>query len=541
MYQYGTSDQIYKHSMNVHKTLFIYPTFLLNTALTNKATRGNKYRLGLLTCTIDDNTFVLCFQNRSSWNDPIRMTLLQVCLVVLLISGSFRIQASPTKSLLNENANHSSHTEEKSLERREEIQTHNQTHNSNESESNVEDVGISDRIIVPLEAVVASLGQNTLVELTNLQLSIPADLRLGDINPDFSRMVLKVNSTIESLDIDGDYILLIRNIAILPFYNRGHIYVNLRNVTVTGRTVLALTPAALLSLHSDFAFTPQEVNARVVPMSEITSAEEVYLSKDVVSGTLAALIGQKLEAQLNYHVSEQINLALSQISVFTIGHKNSEMVTKEQLTQNVQIGDLFDEMLVDAKKEIVENQNDEIGVPSFHRNFSEKLESVIVNGTFSAVEGWLLGVSSFKRSSNVSLSKSEEIFILSAILEFDNLVMGYDKYVATFLKTNVTGKLEGKFLHRQIMIKVAMNPNEDGTCTSTLYEIKFFKVNGYRIQEITNIGSFDWLQMRINNWLIGFFQTKIVKVVEKVLATALRSSLSRFDCGEYIPSFKILQ
>jgi hypothetical protein len=207
----------------------------------------------------------------------------------------------------------------------------------------------------------------------------------------------------------------------------------------------------------------------------------------------------------------------------------------------VQIGDLFDEMLVDAKKEIVENQKDEISVQSFHRNFSEKLESVIVNGTFSAVDGWLLGVSSFKRSSNVSLSKSEEMFILSAILEFDDLLMGYDKYVATFLKSNVTGKLDGKFMHRQIMIKVAMDPKEDGTCTPTLYEIKFFKVNGYRIQDITNIGSFDWLQIRINNWLIGFFQTKIVKDVEKVLATALRSSLSRFDCGEYIPSFKILQ
>jgi len=469
------------------------------------------------------------------------MTLLKVCLAVLLISGSFRIRASPTNSLSNENTNHSSHSEERSLEQREEIQTHIQTHNSNESESNVEDVKISDRIVVPLEDLLASLNQDTYVELTNLQLSIPADLRLGDINPDFSRMVLKVNSTIGSLRIDGDYTLLVKSVAILPFYNRGHIYVTLRNVTVIGRTVLALTPAALLSLDSDFAFTPQEVNARVVPMSEITTAEEVYLSKDIVSGTLAALIGQKVEAQLNYYLGEQINFLLSQISVFTIGHKNSALVTKEQLTQNVQIGDLFDEMLVDAKKEIVENQKDEIGVQSFHRNFSEKLESVIVNGTFSAVDGWLLGVSSFKRLSNVSLSKSEEMFILSAVLEFDDLLMGYDKYVATFLKSNVTGKLEGKFIHRQIIIKVAMDPKEDGTCTPTLYEIKFFKVNGYRIQDITNIESFDWLQIRINNWLIGFFQTKIVKDVEKVLATALRSSLSRFDCGEYIPSFKILQ
>jgi len=463
------------------------------------------------------------------------MTLLQVCLVVL-ISGSFRIQASPTKSLSNENTNHSSHTEERSLEQSKEIQTHNQTH-----KSNVEDVKISDRIVVPLEDLFVSLDQDTFVELTNLQLSIPADLLLGDINPDFSRMVLKVNSTIESLEVDGDYMLLVRNVATFPFYNRGHIYIKLRNVTVTGRTVLALTPAALLSLESNFAYTPQEVNAHVVPMSEITSAVEVYLSKDIVSGTLAALIGQKVEAQLNYYVGAQINLVLSQISVFTIGHKNSELVTKEQLTQNVQIGDLFDEMLVDAQREIVENQKAEIRVPNFHRNFSEKLESVIVNGTFSATEGWLLGVSSFKRSSNVSLSKSEELFILSAILEFDDLLMRFDKYVATFLKSNVTGKLEGKFMHRQFMTKVAMNPNEDGTCTSTLYEINFFKVNGYRIQEITNIGSFDWLQIRVNNWLIGLFQTKIIKDVEKVLATALRSSLSRFDCGEYIPSFKILE
>lgn len=470
------------------------------------------------------------------------MTLLQVCLVVLLISGSFRIQASPTKSLSNENTNHSSsHTEERSVKQGKEIQTHNQSHNSNESESNVEDVKMSDRIVVPLEDLVTSLDQDTFVELTNLQLSIPADLRLGDNSPDFSRMVLKINSTIESLDVYGDYTLLVKNVATLPFYNRGNIYVKLKNVTVTGITVLALTPAALLSLDSDFAFTPQEVNARVVPMSEIISAEEVYLSKDIVSGMLAALIGQKVEAQLNYYVGEQINLVLSQISVFTIGHKNLELVTKEQLTQNVQIGDLFDEMLLDAKKEIMEKQKDEIVVPSFHRNFSEKLESVIVNGTFSAVRGWFLGVSSFKRSSNVSLSKSEEMFILSATLEFDDLLMGYDKYVATFLKSNVTGKLEGRFIHRQIIVKVAMDPKEDGTCTPTLYEIKFFKVNGYRIQEITNIGSFDWLQIRINNWLIGFFQTKIVKDVEKVLTTALRSSLSRFDCGAYIPSFKILQ
>ena len=260
-----------------------------------------------------------------------------------------------------------------------------------------------------------------------------------------------------------------------------------------------------------------------------------------MSGTLGALISKKVEAELNYYVDVQINSVLSKISVFTIGHKNSELVTSEYVTQNVQIGDLFDEMLVDAKKDIVESQKDKINIPSFHRNFSEKLESVTVNGTFSAGVGWLLGISSFKRSSNVSLSKSGEMFILSAVLEFDDLLMGYDKYVATFLKSNVTGNLEGSFIHRQITIKLAMDPKEDGTCTSTLYEIHFFKVNGYRIREITNIGPFDWLRIRINNWLIGFFQTKIIKDAEKVLATAVRSSLSRFDCGEYIPSFKILQ
>lgn len=430
--------------------------------------------------------------------------------------------------------NNSSHTEEGGLEQRKETQTHNQTHNSSE------DMEIPDLIVVPLENVFASLDQETFVELTNLQLSIPADLRFGDIKPDFSRMVLNVNSTTESLEIDGDYTLSRKNVAVFPFYNQGHIYVKLRNVTIMGRLVLALTPAALLVLDSDFTCIPQEVNAQVVPMSQITSAEEVYLSKDIVSGTLAALISKKVEAQLSYYADEQINLVLSQISVFTIGHKNSELVTKEQLTQSVQIGDLFDEMLVDAKKEILENQKDEIGVPSFHRNFSEKLESVIVNGTFSMEEGWLLGVSSFKRSSNVSLSKSGEMFVISAILEFDDLLMGYDKYVATFLMSKVTGKFEGTFMHRQIMIKVAMDPKEDGTCTLTLYEINFIKVNGYRIQEITNIGSFSWLKIRINNWLIGFFHTKIIKDVEKVLSTALRSSLSRFDCGEYIPNLKIL-
>jgi hypothetical protein len=460
---------------------------------------------------------------------------MQVCLVVLLIFGSFGIKASPTKRVSNTDTN-----QEGSVDERKEIQTGKQTHNSSVNESNVEDVKIADRIVIPLVDLASSLDQDTFVEFTNLQLSVPADMRLGDINPDFSRMVLKVNSTIESLEIDGDYTLLVKNVANLPFSSQGHIYVKLSNITVTGETVLALTPAALMVLDSDFSYTPKEVNARVVPTSGLTSAKEVYLSKAIVSGTLAAQISKNFEAQLYYYVGEQINLVLGQISVFTIGHKNSELVTHEQLTQNVQIGDLFDEMLLDAKKDILENQ-DEIGIPNFHRNFSEKLESVTVNGTFSAQEGWLLGISSFKRLSNVSLSKSGEMFILSAMLEFDDILMGYDKYVATFLNSNVTGKVEGRFMYRQITIKVAMDPKEDGSCTSTLYQIKFYKVNGYRINKITNIGSFDWLQIRINNWMIGFFQSKIVKDFEKVLATALRSSVSRFDCGVYIPNLKILQ
>jgi hypothetical protein len=465
---------------------------------------------------------------------------MEVCLVVLLIFGSFRIQASPTKSLSKTDTNHSYSNKEGSFDQRKEIQTRKQTHNSSVSDSNVEDVKIPDRIVIPLENLVSSLDQDTFVELTNLQLSVPADMRLGEIKPDLSRMVLKVNSTIESLEIDGDYTLLVKNVANLPFSSQGHIFVKLSNVTITGTTILALTPAALMALDSDFAYAPQEVNARVVPMSELTSAGDVLLSKSIVSGTLAPLISKNIEAQLFYYVGEQINFGLGEISVFTIVHKSSELLATEQLTQNVQIGDLFDEMLLDAKKEILENQG-EIGIPSFHRNFSEKLESVVVNGTFSAEQGWLLGISAFKRLSNVSLSKSGEMFVLSAMLEFDDILMGYDKYVATFLNLNVTGKLEGRFMYRQFTIKVAMDPKEDGSCTSTLYEIKFYKVNGYRITEITNIGSFDWLQIRINNWMIGFFQSKIVKDVEKVLATALRSSLSRFDCGIYIPNLKILQ
>jgi hypothetical protein len=74
-----------------------------------------------------------------------------------------------------------------------------------------------------------------------------------------------------------------------------------------------------------------------------------------------------------------------------------------------------------------------------------------------------------------------------------------------------------------------------------MYEIKLLRVNGYRINEIKNIGYLEWLKIRIKKWLIGLFKKKIIKGVENVLENDLRSSLSRFDCGEYIPSFKILE
>jgi hypothetical protein len=466
------------------------------------------------------------------------MELVQFCLAVLLIYGCFRVQASPTQSPERRNVKHSPGGEDGGKGK--ETQTHRQKYNSTKSDSSLDDVNLSDLTVVLLEDIATSLDETAFVHLTNLQLSIPVDLNFGNINPDFSRMILNVNSSIKSLEVEGDYKLFVKNGVTLPLYGQGNLYVKFNNVTVTGRTLLALTPAALLALDFDFVYTPEEITAQVVPNSQITSAEEVYLSKDIVSGTLASLINKKVEDRLNYYVDAHINLVLSKISVFTIGHKNEPSVTNEQLTQNVQIGDLFDEMLADVKKDIAENRKDEIDIPSFHRNFSEKIESVMVNGTFSAERGWIVGLSTFKRSSNVSLAKSGEMFILSAMLEFDDLQMGYDKYVAMFLKSKVTGKLDGYFIHRQFTIKVAMDPKEDGTCTPTLHEMRIFKTNGYRIQEITNIGSFDWLHIRINNWLIGYFQTKIVKDIEKVLSTAVRSSLSRFDCGEYLPSLKIL-
>lgn len=465
------------------------------------------------------------------------MELAHFCLALLLISGYFRVQASPTQNLMRRNVTHSSGEEGGGQEQ--ETQTHPQKYNSTESDSSSDDMKMSNRTVILLDDLATSLDEITFAHLTNLQLSIPFDLDFGNINPDFSRMILNVNSSIKSMEIEGDYKLFLKNDVTLPLYGQGNFSVKFSNVTVTGKTLLALTPAALLALDFDFTYIPEEITAQIVPISEITSPEEVYLSNDIVSGTLASLIKRKVEDQLDYYVEVHINLALSKINVFTIGHKNEQSVTNEQLTQNVQIGDLFDGMLADVKKDILDNRKDEIDIPSFHRNFSEKLESVTVNGTFSAEGGWIIGLSTLKRSSNVSLAKSGEMFILTATLEFEDLQMGYDKYVAMFLKSKVTGELDGYFIHRQFTIKVAMDPKEDGTCTSTLHEVRFFKTNGYRIQELTNVGTFDWLRIRINNWLIGYFKTEIVKDIEKVLSTALRNSLSRFDCGEYLPSLRI--
>jgi hypothetical protein len=466
------------------------------------------------------------------------MAIAQLCLAVLLMSAFFTVHASPPLSDPKRDATHSSHAEDENLDNVKEIQTHPHTLDPDERSSSLND---PQRTVIPLDDITTNLDQNTAAHLYNVQLTIPGDVDIGNINPDFSRMILDVNSMISSMEIEGDYTLINKNVAMFPFLNQGHLYVSLNNVTLTGRTALTLTPVALLALGSELKYTPRDVTVRVVPTIEVTSPEEVYLSKDIVEGTLAQLINKEIEDHLNYYVDAQINLGLSKISVFTVGHKNIKSLVKEHLTQNVKIGDLFDELLSDVQAGIRLNHKDEINIPSFHRNFSEKLESNIVTGNFSAEQGWLSGLSTFKRSSNVSLSKSGEEFILSAVLEFDDLQMGYDKYVAMFLKSKVTGELDGHFIHRQITIKVAMDPKEDGACTSTLNELRIFKVNGYRIQNITNIGSLDWLQIKINNWLIGYFQNKVVKDVEKVISNAVRSSLSRFDCGEYVPSLKILK
>jgi translation initiation factor 2 beta subunit (eIF-2beta)/eIF-5 len=461
------------------------------------------------------------------------MDLVQFCLTFLLMWGHCRVQAHPPQPVGGKHVKQSSGDEGGG--RINEKQPQPQKHNSTEGHSSTEN-----RTVLPLGDVFASLGGTTLAQLTNLQLSIPVDLDFDNINPDFSRMVLNVNYSIKSMEIDGDYKLFVQNDVNFPAYGQGNICIKLRNVTVTGRTLLALTPAALLSLNFDIAYTIDEVTAKVIPLSEITTAQEVYLSKDIVSGGVAALISKNMEDQLNYYVEMHINLALSKINVFTIGHRSEQPVINGKFTQNVQIGDLFDEMLADVRKDILGNRKDEIDIENFRRNFSEKVDSVVVNGTFVAEEGWIVGLSAFKRSSNVSLAKSGEMFILSAMLEFEDLQMGYDKYVATFLRSKLTGKLDGNFIHRQFTVKVAMDPKGDGTCTSALHDIRLIKTNGYRIQEISNIGSYEWLHIRINNWLIGYFKTQIAKDIEKVLSAAVSNSLSGFDCGEFLPSFKIL-
>jgi hypothetical protein len=460
------------------------------------------------------------------------MELIQFFLTFLLISGYLRVQALPPQPIVGRSATHSSGDEAEVRGNR--SQTLHQN-NSTEVYSNSD----NDTVIL-MGDLAASLDGTTFAQITHLQLTIPINLDFGNMNPDFSRMILNINSSIKSMEIEGDYKLFVENDVRFPIYGQGNIYIKFSNVTVKGRTLLALTPAALLALEFDFAYAAEEVTSKVVPTSEITSAQEVYLSKDIVSGRLASLINKEVEQQLGYYVEMHINLALSKINVFTIGHRNDQPLSKQQFTQNVQIGHLFDEMLSDVRKDILENRKDEIDIPRFHRNFSEKLESVVINGTFEAEEGWMLGLSTLKRSSNVSLAKSGEKFILSAILEFEDLQMGYDKYVAKFLKSKLTGNLDGYFIHRQFTLKVSMDPKEDGTCTSALHEIRLFKTNGYRIQEITNIGSYEWLHLRINNWLIGYFKTQIAKDIEKVLSSAVGNSLSGFDCGEYLPSFKIL-
>ncbi|KDR17359.1 uncharacterized protein LOC110831783 [Zootermopsis nevadensis] len=468
------------------------------------------------------------------------MALVQVCLALLIMAWCSTVRASPPHVNSKGDAENSTAAEVEHLGNVTEIQTHPQEYGADDRNTSLNETKGPDRTLIPLEDITTSVDQNTLAHIFNIQLSIPLDIDIGIINPDFSRMILNVDSNIGSMEIEGDYSLLTKNLAMISLISQGHFYVSLHNVTLTGKIALALTPAALLPLDSNFVYKPQEVTARVIPMTEITLPQDVNLSKDIVGGVLAETINNKIRDQLNYYVDTQINLALSKISVFTVGHKNVKPVAEEHLTQNVKISDLFDELLADVKEGILENQEDDIDIPSFHRNFSEKLETSIVNGTFTAERGWLSGLSTIKRSSNVSLSKSGEEFILSAMIEFDDLQMGYDKYVAMFLKSKVTGELHGNFMHRQLTMKVAMDPKEDGTCVSTLNELRNFKVNAYRIKKITNIGSFDWLQTRINNWLIGYFQTKIVKEVENMMSTAVRSSLSRFDCGEYLPSLKIL-
>ena len=394
-------------------------------------------------------------------------------------------------------------------------------------------------VIVPLDDIIFGLDQNTIVQFNNLQLSIPADLRIGENDPDFSKMILNVNSSIDYLEIAGDYDIIVYG-YLLPISSQGHIHMKLKNVSVTGETPLALTPAALLALSYDFVYTPQAIDVEINPHLQNMATEEVRLAKEVLKEPVITLVKNQIDSHLNYYTEAYINMVLSKISVFTVGHKKEESFIKDPFNQNVQIGDLFDELLADVQRVVTEKEKDEINVSNFAKNFTEKLETTYVKGEFFAEAGWVSGLSSLRRFSNVSLAKKEDIFILSAGVEFDHLKMGYDEYKASFLKMKIIGELEGTFLHTKMIMKVSMNPKDDGTCHSSLSELRAFNVNGYKITSMTNIGSLDWLQAKINNWLIGYFQTKIIREVEKELVHAVHKSLNQFDCGEYLPHLKLL-
>ncbi|PSN58382.1 hypothetical protein C0J52_12989 [Blattella germanica] len=400
---------------------------------------------------------------------------------------------------------------------------------------------MTEQIMVPVGDIIFNLDEYTVVQLTNLQLYIPSDFHISDADPDFSKMILSINSDIGTLELQGDYSIFINNYVSLPISSQGTILMNFLNVNVEGDTAIALTPVALLALTYDLKYRSEVITAQLIPFYNDILTAEPRLSKEILQEPFITEISKQVDGQLNYYVETYINFLLSKISVFTVGHKKLETYNGETSNQNIQIGDLFDELLLDVKTVITETDKDIISISSFHRNFSEKLESTYINGTFSAEEGWISGLSGIERFSNVSLLKNNSLFILSAGIDFTGLEMGYNKYNATFLKTEVKGEMEGTFLHKKMVLKIAMHPREDGTCTSSLNELKVLKMNGYRIKHITNIGSLDWLERRINNWLVGYFHTRIVHDLEKELTSAIHKSLSRFDCGEYVPHLKILE
>jgi hypothetical protein len=55
--------------------------------------------------------------------------------------------------------------------------------------------------------------------------------------------------------------------------------------------------------------------------------------------------------------------------MLNIGKKNYELIKKEKIKKKVKIGDLFEEMMVEEMKEILENKKEEIGVKNLKRNF----------------------------------------------------------------------------------------------------------------------------------------------------------------------------